>query len=275
MRIHKFILSGFLALLFFTSCSSTAHLNRQGAARIKDYKITHKDIPPAFDNFRIIFISDLHYKSTLQEKGLHKLMNQLRSLRGDMILMGGDYHEGVQYIRPLFDSLREVHPPYGIIGVLGNNDYEAGYGEIMESARENQIRILEHTSDTIRKEESCIIIAGVRNPFDKKKNGISPDVLLSDSDFVILLTHTPDYAEYAEIRHSDLILAGHTHGGQITLFGYAPVTASAYGQRFRSGMKRNKNNIPVIITNGIGTSRKRLRLFAPSEIVRITLHPEK
>jgi predicted MPP superfamily phosphohydrolase len=84
--------------------------------------------------------------------------------------------------------------------------------------------------------------------------------------------HTPDYAEQVPIPNSDLVLAGHTHGGQVTLFGlYAPVVPSAYGQRFRSGLRHTTAGIPVIITNGIGTSRKSVRLFAPSEVVLIRL----
>ncbi len=75
------------------------------------------------------------------------------------------------------------------------------------------------------------------------------------------------------ITNSDLVLAGHTHGGQVTLFGlYAPIVPSHYGQRFLSGLKYNSDHIPLIITNGIGTSRKAIRFFAPSEVVIIVLH---
>ena len=63
----------------------------------------------------------------------------------------------------------------------------------------------------------------------------SPTLSLSPDDFVILLTHTPDYAEEVSITNTDLVLAGHTHGGQVTLFGlYAPIIPSRYGQRFLS-----------------------------------------
>ena len=69
-----------------------------------------------------------------------------------------------------------------------------------------------------------------------------------------------------------LCFAGHTHGGQVTLFGlYAPVVPSRYGQRFLKGIRTNSERQPVIITNGIGTSSKNLRLFAPSEVVVLTL----
>ena len=116
-------------------------------------------------------------------------------------------------------------------------------------------------------------MAGERNPFDLGKNGTSPTLGLSPDDFVILLTHTPDYAEDVPVTNSDLILAGHTHGGQVTLFGlYAPIVPSHYGQRFLSGLKYNSKNIPMIVTNGIGTSQKAIRMFAPAEVVMIVLH---
>ena len=91
-----------------------------------------------------------------------------------------------------------------------------------------------------------------------------PTLALSPDDFVILLMHTPDYAEDVAITNTDLVLAGHTHGGQVTLFGlYAPILPSHYGQRFRGGLKRNSQGIPMIITNGLGTSNKNIRMFAP------------
>jgi predicted MPP superfamily phosphohydrolase len=97
----------------------------------------------------------------------------------------------------------------------------------------------------------------------------------TSKDFVILLTHTPDYIEEPEANIANLALAGHTHGGQVTLFGlYAPVTASKYGMRYRTGLKHNRQGIPIIISNGLGTSRRPIRMFAPTDIVIVTLRCE-
>ena len=134
------------------------------------------------------------------------------------------------------------------------------------------IHLLEHKADTLRRNGEHIVIAGVRNPFDIGQNRQSPTLSLAPEDFVVLLTHTPDYAEDVPITNTDLVLAGHTHGGQVTVFGlYAPIIPSHYGQRFLTGLKYNSSNTPIIITNGIGTSNKNVRLFAPSEVVVITL----
>mgnify|MGYP000102083902 FL=1 len=103
--------------------------------------------------------------------------------------------------------------------MLGNNDYEACYDDIVREMRHYGMHLLEHKVDTLRRGGERILVAGVRNPFDLGKNGTSPTLGLSPDDFVILLTHTPDYAEDVPVTNSDLILAGHTHGGQVTLFG--------------------------------------------------------
>ena len=143
--------------------------------------------------------------------------------------------------------------PLGTYAVLGNNDYEACYDDILKEMERQGIHLLEHKADTLKRNGERIVIAGVRNPFNLERNGQSPTLSLSPDDF-------------------DLVLAGHTHGGQVTLFGlYAPVVPSRYGQRFLKRIKTNSEKQPVIITNGIGTSSKNLRLFAPSEVVVLTL----
>lgn len=273
MRIKHLLFCLLICEIFLVSCSTTKNLSRRGAQHVNKYDFYHKDIPEAFDGFRIAFISDLHYKSALQEKGLMQLVRQLQTINPDLMLMGGDYQEGCQYVTELFDRLAEVQPKYGIAGVMGNNDYERCHEEIVAEMQKHGMRVLEHTCDTIIKDRQQIIIAGVRNPFDLKHNGISPSLTLKPEDFVILLTHTPDYVEDVDVSNTDLALAGHTHGGQVTLMGlYAPVVPSHYGRRFLKGEKKSSAGIPVIIINGIGTSSKKLRMFAPSEIVVIELH---
>lgn len=247
----------------------------EGVSRVKVYDFTHRDVPAAFEGFRIAFISDLHYKSLLKEKGLNDLVRLLIAQRADALLIGGDFHEGCQYVPPVMAALAKVKTPMGTYVVLGNNDYEACYDDIVKEIDRYGMHLLEHKVDTLKRDGAQILIAGVRNPFDLAKNGKSPTLDLSPDDFVILMTHTPDYAEDVPITNTDLVLAGHTHGGQVTLFGYAPIVPSHYGQRFLKGLRYNSKYTPMIITNGIGTSNKNVRLFAPAEVVMIVLHQLK
>ncbi len=239
--------------------------------KLKSIDFKSSEVPQSFDSCRIAFISDLHYKSLLKENGLRRLVKLLVRENPDLILLGGDYQEGCQYVTPLFNAIGSVKPNLGIYGVMGNNDYERCYDEICNSMKLNDIHLLEHKTDTVWNNHQFILISGVRNPFDLSENGVSPTLSLAPKDFVILLVHTPDYAESVDISNTDLVLAGHTHGGQIRVLGYAPIVPSRYGKRFLCGLKHTSKDIPMFITKGIGTSRRNIRIGARSEVVMITL----
>lgn len=264
--MNKFCLYLLFALTL-TSCAT-----HKGVGRIKTYDFGHPDIPQAFDNYRIAFISDLHYKSRFTAKRLNNLVATLNALEADLLVMGGDYHEGCEYVPELFEKIGSVHPPDGIYAVLGNNDYEACHDDVLQAMQRNGIGLLEHCIDTLHRAGERLLLMGVHNPFEPDADGDLPTPPPADDDFVILAVHTPDYVERARPPRVDLALAGHTHGGQVTLFGlYAPVLPSRYGQRFRTGLCHTTAGVPVIVTNGVGTSRMKLRMFAPSEIVVVRL----
>lgn len=255
-----------------TSSEVSLSTLKQGVERVMNYDFTHRDVPEAFDGFRIAFISDLHYKSLFTGKRLQRLVSFLQSQNADVLLMGGDYHEGCEYVPELFEALSRVKTPLGTYGVMGNNDYEQCHDDILREMKRYGMHMLEHRVDTLRRDGQQILLAGVRNPFDLKQNGKSPTLALSPSDFVILLVHTPDYVEDVAVTNTDLALAGHTHGGQVRIFGYAPIIPSHYGDRFLTGLLYNTAKVPMIVTNGIGTSNKNIRFGAPAEVVIITLH---
>jgi predicted MPP superfamily phosphohydrolase len=274
-----------LSVLSLASCTSVRYT---GVSRIRDYDITSPQLPEAFDGYRIAFASDFHLKSKFKERQLRGTVKALQALAPDVLMLGGDYQEGCEYVGPLFDELAKATPPDGIYAVLGNNDYERCTQHIRETMLEYGIILLEDSTAFIHRGADSIIVWGAnayagRYATAPKRDGI--DIRMDKSelssqtpgyktskDFVILLTHTPDYIEEPEANIANLALAGHTHGGQVTLFGlYAPVTASKYGMRYRTGLKHNRQGIPIIISNGLGTSRRPIRMFAPTDIVIVTL----
>ena len=255
--------------------SSCTSIRYTGVGRIRDYEFSSPDVPPAFDGYRIAFASDFHLESKFKERQLRGTIKALQMLAPDVLVLGGDYQEGCEYVAPLFDALGRVTPPDGTYAVLGNNDYERCTELIRNVMHHNGIRLLEHDVDTIRRGNEYIVVWGA-NPYADRYPSARiinhKSAIINKEDYVILLTHTPDYVEDTDISGVDLALAGHTHGGQVTLFGlYAPVTASRYGTRFRTGLRRNSQGIPIIISNGLGTSRYPIRLFAPTDVVIVTL----
>jgi predicted MPP superfamily phosphohydrolase len=91
-------------------------------------------------------------------------------------------------------------------------------------------------------------------------------------DFVLLMSHNPDFSENLPEGQVDLVLSGHTHGGQVTLFGtWALYVPSQYGQKYRTGIVENEA-ATVIVSNGVGVSTPLpIRLYAPAQIVIVTL----
>ena len=274
-RLKNTIGVAFLALLC-TSCATATFSKYKGIGRIKQYDFYHADLPAAFDGFRIAFATDFHYESKFDSKRLPSLVQALQSLQADVLLLGGDYRgRNGGDVNTLFTALSSVKTPYGTYAVMGNHERGVNDSLVRAAMQATGVKLLEHRVDTLLKNDERLLICGIRNPFDLVRNGISPTLQLQSHDFVVMLTHTPDYVEDVDVSNTDLALAGHTHGGQVSLFKrWTPAHFSKYGNRFLTGLKYNSQGIPVIISNGLGTSRKDIRLFTPSEVVLVVLHAQ-
>lgn len=273
---NKTWLLGPAAGLLLASCATASLTPSKGVGRVCRYDFYSTQLPDSFDGFRVAFATDFHYESRFTDRRLPHLIHTLQQLGADVLLLGGDYcgRTGGN-MDTLFNALARVQTPYGTYAVMGNHERGEVDRQVRAAMQHTGVRLLEHRVDTLWKGTEFILLAGIRNPFDLKQNGISPTLKLRPEDFVLLLTHTPDYVEDVDISNTDLALAGHTHGGQVSLFRrWTPAHFSRYGNRFLTGMKKNSRGIPVIISNGIGTSRKDVRLFTPSEVVLVVLHKE-
>ncbi len=277
MRILPGHFAYLLLIPFLLSSCATASLSKYKVGRIKQYDIYSEQLPDSFDGFRIAFATDFHYESRFTSKRLPGMVRALQVMDADVLLLGGDYRgrDGGD-MDDLFSALQQVHTHYGTYAVMGNHERGESDTLVRRAMARTGVRLLEHKVDTLRKGKDFIILCGIRNPFDLKQNGVSPTLSLNPEDFVIMLVHTPDYVEDVDVSNTDLALAGHTHGGQVSLFRrWTPAHFSKYGNRFLSGLKHNSQGIPIIISNGIGTSRKDIRLFTPSEVVLVVLHRKK
>lgn len=270
----KNLLFFFGVLLLLSSCATASFSHYKGVGRVKQYDLYSEQLPDSFDGFRIAFATDFHYESRFTSKRLPGMVRALQSVNADVLLLGGDYrgHKGGD-LKELFDALACVKTAYGTYAVLGNHDEGAGREAVCCEMARTGIRLLEHRIDTLYRGDEFILLCGIRNPFDLTANRVSPTLSVQPEDFVVMLTHTPDYIEDTDVSNTDLALAGHTHGGQVSLFGrYTPARFSKYGNRFLTGLKHNTAGVPVIVSNGLGTSRKDVRLFTPSEVVLVVLH---
>lgn len=243
--------------------------------KIRRYTIHNHKIPEDFDEFKIIFIADIHYGRTLKKEKLAKFIKKINSYKPDLILLGGDYVIKDIYIKECFKELSKLKGKQGVYAVIGNHDVDEGLEETMKEMREACIESINNDSVWIKK-EGKIKVGGVGDLWTQDQILSRTTSDTTKEDYVILVSHNPKYIyQLDEEDHVDLMLSGHTHGGQCTPIRYlgkiAPERINrATGLQYLSG-KREREGRDIIISNGVGTAKFPLRFLARPDIVMITL----
>lgn len=235
----------------------------------KEVVIESPEIPADFDGKKIAFISDIHHSPFFDKDRVNSLVNQVNDLNPDLILLGGDYVSGdSEYIAPVFSSLSHLKAPMGVYAVLGNSDPQYW---TLDTLSKSNITYIGNKGTWITLGNSKIRLGGVGD-FNNGNQIINATIKpVAKEDFVILISHNPDYFPEVDKTKVDLVLSGHTHGGQITFFGlWAPVVYSNYGNKYRNGVIK-ENNSTMIVSNGIGTVVIPVRFFARPQIYLIEL----
>jgi predicted MPP superfamily phosphohydrolase len=262
---------------------------------VKRYTVTSPDVPAAFDGTRVVLLTDIHRGAFFSQDRVRRLVEQVNALGPDLVVLGGDYvYANTDYEASCFAELARLQAPLGRFAVLGNHDYGeyratangAGDGgttdgghdpggtdptPAIEAVQSAGITLLDNRAVWVEKAGRRIRVGGVGD-YQEDTPDLAPTVEgTSAGDFVLLVSHNPDYAEELPIGAVDLVLSGHTHGGQVTFFGlWAPSLPSEYGQKYRTGLVVTEATT-VIVSNGIGTIFPPIRFFARPQIVEITL----
>jgi len=173
-----------------------------------------------------------------------------------------------------YDEIRRLEAPLGIYAVLGNHDYWEGVGQAKEGLRRAQIKLLLNENVVVEREGQSIRIAGVDDAWIGDADATASAQGIGADEFAIFVSHTPDYLPEAlpSTRGTfDLALSGHTHGGQLTVFGLmAPLVPSKYGQRYRGGWLEEEG-AHVLVTRGVGNVTLPVRFFDRPEVNVIEL----
>lgn len=244
---------------------------------VAHHRIAIADWPSGAPPLRIVQLSDIHAAGPdMPPSRIAEIVKQVNALRPDMVVITGDFISDRWLSTRHYGSTESVAPlaalraPLGVYVVLGNHDHWRGDDPIAPALRKAGITLLFNRVA----EAGPILIAGL----DDSWAGM-PDLQSVEAERrraprrpAILLTHNPDVFPMIPADY-DLVLAGHTHGGQIRLPLIGPLsTASAYGSRFVHGLIEEQSR-RMIVSAGLGTSILPFRLGVPPEIVLITLVP--
>jgi uncharacterized protein len=240
-------------------------------------------LPPAFDGYTVYQISDLHmHQIGRRERILRRLLEQLPP--ADLIAVTGDMIHTAFGIAPFLELAQSFQSKDGIYAVFGNSEHKNGVRPhaFARTLTENGILPLLNTHTLIRRGAATLAVAGVDDPVNDLDRMAQAIYDIPDTVCTLLLMHSPDGIAEAAVRGVDVVLSGHTHGGQVALpiFG-APYTHSLLGRRMSHGYYAGRKLRRIIgirpgrtqlyVTRGLGLSGLALRFLTRPELTLFTL----
>jgi len=273
------------------------------------FEVTHislqiEGLPDAFSGYTIAQLTDFHFGICTPAEIIEQAVQTVNELKPSLILFTGDfvqvsatgllhvlatkvspklfrwkeYRRDVRKLAKQFAKIIEpLKPTDGILGVFGNHDYHEGLGTIKRQFPD-EINWLVNDSFEIKKGNDSIVISGIDDhkygkPSIAETISSIPKTDNNKADAKILMAHNPDVftCEDANLLNEyDLVVCGHTHGGQICLPGRIPLITRTSQKDHCSGLSKF-NETSVYVNRGIGRGGLPIRIFCPPEILLITL----
>lgn len=253
----------------------------RNALALTRLEISYSHLPRSFDGLTILQLSDTHISHWWKiERKMEKIVS---SLDADILVLTGDLAVSTKGANLLREFLERVRPGRETFAVYGNSEHKGDFGKHRRADLTwNRLRILANEHLTIEKNGERLVIAGIDDPFTKHDDlGKALEEAPKDA-FTVLLAHTPDVAGDAAQAGVDLVLSGHTHGGQVRfpiigalyshLHKHKPLVQGLFeGKRLSRIIRMDAGEMRVYVSRGIGISNLPARFLCPPEIVHITL----
>ncbi len=225
------------------------------------------------ESVKVAQISDIQVSETYTIEELNGLVQKVNKLSPDIIVFTGDLFENFSAYQPkqqVTESLSKLKAPLGKYAIWGNRDYGGGAVRIYEDVLTNSgFTLLKNSGVNVTVSNGKKLFIG---GLDDGLLG-NPDIdhmlaeMETDSDYEIVLMHEPDLADLLKDTSVDLLLAGHSHGGQVQIPFIKTVT-TALAEKYNDGFYtiNNSNGMQLYVNTGIGTSRIPARFMVPPEI---------
>ena len=241
--------------------------------RYEEIEFFSENWPVELDGYRIAFMTDKH---TITDEAMAEVVTELNGRNLDLLLLGGDFSSDVfrggTFYQGTIREIAQTNTTDGIFGVDGNHDY---YARLFHAKEQYGIIPLDNSGMYIRE---GFYLAGVQDLWRRNPNIADAIAGANTDDFILLLSHNPDVSMQQSTIGIDLILSGHTHGGQITFFGYPFYllrgSISDYGTYFTHGFVRCSDEVSVFVSRGVGVYYAWPRIFARPEVIIFTMYSE-
>ena len=228
-----------------------------------------------FDELTIVQLTDVHIGNTIGKAFVQECVDRINALKPDIVVITGDLVDRkIENAKDDLSPLKELQSTFGTYFVLGNHEYYHGAEDIANYMPELNVKALLNESVTIRDGDKALNLVGINDlqsirfetlPIDTYRAFENVDKTVP----TILLSHQPKSIELVKDKVYDLMLSGHTHGGQIFPFGFLVMLQ----QPFLAGLHAVTSSKQIFVSRGTGYWGPPVRVFAPSEISILTLKP--
>lgn len=218
-------------------------------------------------NVKIVQLSDLHLNRNSSIEKVKKLVTRVNELSPDVIVLTGDIiDDEITKVKPFLQELREFSAPYGVYSVMGNQEFAYNIYEAKKALDENNMPLLFNGGKDIK--IANVFIAGVPdyNAMSERINLWRTIYKSKKENYRVLLSHSPMIVDALSKDVFDMVLSGHTLGGQFFPFHWFVEKANHY-----LGGHYIVNNIDLFVSHGVGTYGPKMRLLAPADILVINL----
>lgn len=239
---------------------------------LRELTVTLTRLPRAFDGLRIVQLSDVHVGPTIGREFTERLLARVNALKPDVVVLTGDFVDGsVAHLADDVEPFGRFDAPLGTFFCTGNHEYYSGVDPWCAHFEGLGIRVLRNARHTFERDGQALELIGVDDWGGRGRPGgfdLAAALVGRDaSRCAILLCHQPKGVEPAAEAGLDLVLSGHTHGGQIWPYGYFVALQQPYVQ----GLHRHGTHTQIYVHTGTGYWGPPIRVRVPAEIALITL----
>jgi predicted MPP superfamily phosphohydrolase len=244
--------------------------------------ITIPRLPDPFAGLKIVQISDFHFHEYTEAAFVEAVVRRVNEAMPDLVVMTGDFvsskplprHFSVRMSYHCAEILSRIECPLRY-AILGNHDVLVNPHAVTDALQTHGIPVLTNSSVPLERDGRRLWLAGMQDALQQR-----PDLLTAlpagrnpGQEPLILLAHEPDFADQVLGRQIDLVLSGHTHGGQIRIPFLPPLLLPEMGTRYVEGLFRLGDGTQLYVNRGIGAVNLPFRFRCPPEISVITLQP--
>ena len=266
--MKKFLFITFIILLSIFSILLYLRYVATSGLITKEYAI-NDNIASSYDGLKIVHFSDLHYGRLINNSQLKRISNEINLINPDIIVFTGDLIDKDIDIDKFSDEelisfLSSINAKYGKYAVRGNHDYLVYADKIANLFIDSGFTYLENSYDIIYNENNDKIFIGGLDTSSYGKDDLSKTLTYQDDSisYIIVLTHEPDISDeiVSENNTVNLILAGHSHNGQVRLPFIGALSTPSGSKKYYDNYYKIKNT-SLYISSGIGVSTYNFRLF--------------